>query len=141
MKTPLTAQLLTRIAADLSWTHSEIARLTKISQSTVTRHLTGERDINDEHFAAYVHAVPVIDKPRVLAAWLRDALHPDDVEYLLDAQTGRIQSEVTNWLPDLPGDLRQRVHWLSEQMMRDPDLQSLMTTLTKKFGFKPPPAE
>lgn len=141
MKTPLTSQLLCRIAEDLGWTHHQIATQTGIVQSTVTRHLSADRDVRDEHLSAYMSAVPSVDKPRLLAAWLRDVLAPADSEYLLDSGSGRLNREVADWLPELPPDQRHRLQWLAGEMLRDTELQGTITRLIGHLGYKPEASE
>lgn len=141
MTTPLTAQLLTKIAEDLEWTHAKLGATAAIDPTTVTRHLSGARVIRDEHFVKYMAAVPAIDKPLLLAAWLRDVLPPADTELLLDQKSTHLNEAVVEWLPALDPDAKRRMQWLCDQMVRDPELRDLMKIMTKNFGYEPPAAE
>lgn len=137
ISTPLTARHLTEIATDLEWTHARLAEKSGIERTVVTNHLSGERPIRDTHIAAYISAVPGIDKLRLLIVWIRDVFETDDLTYLLGADDAKLKEEAATWLPALADDQRHAVQWLSGEMIKDRELNEWLLSLIRRLGYKP----
>lgn len=142
MDTPLTARHLKEISTDLEWTQQDWADRTGIDRTYVSSHLAAKRPIRDEHLAAYVRAVPGIDKQRLLSAWIRDVFDADDLPRLLN-EDGHIHEDAANWLPGPNEEQRSELLWLAGERVKDSELDKWLATLLRRLGYerKAPDAE
>jgi len=134
LKTPLTLAVLTNICADQNWTQSTLEKATGIERSTISHHRSGERPVRDKHLIKYLSAVPASDRPRLLAAWLRDTQVPETLDVIFPPGSNLMDAKVADWQPSLSDTDRTALEWLASEMLRDSELADMIRTLIRRLG-------
>ncbi|HRJ09308.1 MAG TPA: hypothetical protein PK490_14985 [Prosthecobacter sp.] len=107
-----------------------------MNRAVVSFHLTGARPIRDDHLSAYCRCLDAEEKARLVSAWLRDALAPEDAATVLDPGTHRLQEEVRAWRPGLTDRQKSQLEFWASRLVADPDLAEIFDIITRRAGWQ-----
>jgi transcriptional regulator with XRE-family HTH domain len=119
------------------WSVSRLATESGIKRSVLAAQLSGSRRIQPQHLDRLLHVLDHYERPRLLAAWVRDVVAPDALMDLLNAQGDDLSPEVKAWAPALESDDKQMLLWWADEMTRDGELAELFKLLSAKAGYRP----
>ena len=134
--TPNASKVLSTVLPLHSWQQGDLARASGLDRATVSLHINGARAIRDDHLAAYCTALDRTEQAQLVAAWLRDILPADAQAAVLSENSDRVQEEVATWRPGLDEEQRQMLHWWSQKLATDRELDEVFRILTRRAGWQ-----
>lgn len=136
MTTPLTARVLNAHLDAHQLSQTELSQRARIAGQVVHYHLSGKRPVRDDHLSSYLQALDSLDRPMLLAAWLRDILSAELISQLLDTtHPSRLAESIRAWTPQLDHEQRRMFDWWAAQLVRDPELDAIFRAITRKAGY------
>lgn len=136
--TPLAAKRLAGALQLHGWQQSDLAEKTGIAGPTVSHHLSGLRDIRDNHMAAYAAALPRDDRESFVSAWLQDVLPPAAQEIILSTNHFALSEAVKSWRPGLDEEQKHMIDWWASKLAADPELDEIFRSISRKAGWQYP---
>jgi PAS domain S-box-containing protein len=143
----ITSRLLFEMLAVHDWSERQFAKRAGVSSSVLSEQLSGKREIHAHHLIRYLYPLHHEERPKLLAAWLRDHLPAEVVESLLDITGHSLSLDVRQWAPRLDEENNKMLSWWGEQITRDNELAELFILLSAKAGYRrrhkpsPPPGK
>ena len=134
--TPQASRTLSHVMTANNWQQADLAKACGIDRATISHHINGARAIRDDHLAAYCTALDRTEQAQLVAAWLRDILPADAQAAVLSENSDRVQEEVATWRPGLDEEQRQMLHWWSQKLATDRELDEVFRILTRRAGWQ-----
>jgi hypothetical protein len=120
------------------WTESKLAKESGISRPVVSAQLwAGTRKIRVNHAKAYMSVMNHQDRPKLLAAWLRDNIDAELLQDVLDGNGVDLSAHVKEFVPALDRENKLMLAWLAREIARDGELGELFRLLSAKAGYRP----
>lgn len=119
------------------WDQAELALQAKIHASIVSQHIRGNRDIRDDHLAAYLPCLDVPEQRDLLAAWLQDVLPQSVQERVLEPTGNRLNEAVTSFALGLTLEQQSMLRFWAQKLAADDDLDHIFAAITRKAGWRP----
>ena len=119
------------------WSESKLAKSSGVARSVLSTHLSGARRIRPNHLMQYLAVLDHQERPRLLAAWLRDNLEPELVQDLLNVTGDDLGLDVTAWVPKLDEENQRMLAWWGREISRDGELEELFQLLSARAGYRP----
>jgi hypothetical protein len=121
-----------------SWSVTKLAAEIGTKRSVLSAQLSGARRIQLSHLMKYMRPLTHKERPRLLAAWLRDyIIDPDLVTDLLEATGDGVALDVREFVPGIDQDTKMLLAWWAREMARDCELHDLFKLLSAKAGYHP----
>jgi hypothetical protein len=135
----ITARLIFQILHVRGWSELELSRQSGVHRSVLSAQLSGERAMRAQHVIKYLAVLDHQERPKLLAAWLRDHLPAEVVDDLLDITGESLSLDVKRWTPALEEDKHEMLLWWAREIARDGELKELFSLLSTKAGYRPRP--
>ena len=130
--TNYTAAALASLLGDAYPAQGQLARDTEMSETAVSRHLSGRRAVTASALRAYLRAIPQPHRRRVLRAWLRDQIDPEIDDIIDGPGAPNIHEPAT---PYLPATSRSAIEWLAREVDDDPELDRAVQAFCRRMGW------
>lgn len=137
--TPLSIRVLQQVLDTHEWKQQEFAERARLSRSTLSMHLSGQRPVRDDQLVCYLRALDRQERQMLVAAWLRDVVDPDIAVDILDPAVNRIAEEIKDWSPELDVEQKKMLTWWTHELTRDKDLDLMFRSLSRRAGYEDPP--
>jgi hypothetical protein len=133
-QTPLSAAIIARFCEQEG--QEVFAQRCGLARTTVAHHCTGERDIRDNHAAAYAAALGPQSRAEFLAAWLRDIMPGEVASSIFQPDsTASLKETITHWRPQLDAHQNSMLDWWAGALAEDPELAEIFAQITRKAGY------
>ncbi len=115
------------------WSERRLAKLTGISPSTISRHLSGQRPIEIKHLNKYLDALDRHEQAQLFLAWLQDRVGILRVTELVKASGGDVKLDLG---PSVDPDKAEILAWWARETSRDGEMDELFRGISQRFGYK-----
>jgi transcriptional regulator with XRE-family HTH domain len=120
------------------WTESKLAKESGVSRPVVSAHLwSGTRKIRLNHLKAYMSVMNHQDRPKLVAAWLRDHIDAELLQDVLDADGVDVSRHVKEFVPALEDENKRMLAWLAREIARDGEVGEFFKILSARLGYRP----
>jgi hypothetical protein len=133
----IASRLIFSVLDARGWSESKLAKESGVARSVLSSHLSGARRIRPNHLVKYMLVLGHQERPRLLAAWLRDNMHQELVHDLLNVAGDDLGLDVREYVPTLDDENKRMLAWWEREMARDSELGELFKLLSARAGYRP----